>query len=94
MLAHPSGSASPNLPSASLRRISRHFPQIRKHPRRHCGAGEEVKYIVPKRYFDSLVLQDDYRKLPKEEQKILIEMVREGLGRYPKWYREDSVEKK
>ena len=45
-------------------------------------------------YFDSLVLQDDYRKLPKEEQKILIEMVREGLGRYPKWYREDSVEKK
>ena len=47
-----------------------------------------------KRYFDSLVLQDDYRKLPKEEQKILIEMVREGLGRYPKWYREDSVEKK
>ena len=31
MLAHPSGSASPNLPSASLRRISRHFPQIRKH---------------------------------------------------------------
>jgi hypothetical protein len=47
-----------------------------------------------KMYFDSLVLQDDYRKLPKEEQKILIEMVREGLGRYPKWYREDSVEKK
>ena len=31
MLAHPSGSASPNLPSASLRRISRHFPQIRRH---------------------------------------------------------------
>ena len=48
MLAHPSGSASPNLPSASLRRISRHFPQISKHPRRHCGVGEEVKYIVPK----------------------------------------------
>ena len=47
-----------------------------------------------KRYFDSLVLQDDYRKLPRDEQKILIEMVREGLGRYPKWYREDSVEKK
>lgn len=47
-----------------------------------------------KMYFDSLVLQDDYRKLPKEEQKILIEMVREGLGRYPKWYQEDSVEKK
>ena len=42
-----------------------------------------------KRYFDSLVLQDDYRKLPKEEQKILIEMVREGLGRYPKWYRKE-----
>ena len=34
MLAHPSGSASPNLPSASLRRISRHFPQIRKHSKR------------------------------------------------------------
>ena len=47
MLAHPTGSASPNLPSASLRRISRHFPQISKHSRRHCGAGEEVKYIVP-----------------------------------------------
>jgi hypothetical protein len=33
MLAHPSGSASPNLPSEAklLRRISRHFPQIRKH---------------------------------------------------------------
>ena len=31
MLAHPSGSASPNLPSEAklLRRISRHFPQIR-----------------------------------------------------------------
>ena len=38
MLAHPSGSASPNLPSASLRRISRHFPQIRKHCIRHSTA--------------------------------------------------------
>ena len=47
-----------------------------------------------KRYFDSLVLQDDYRKLPKEEQKILIEMVREGLGRYPKWYRKELEGKK
>ena len=49
MLAHPTGSASPNLPSASLRRISRHFPQISKHSRRHCGAGEEVKYIAPQK---------------------------------------------
>ena len=47
-----------------------------------------------KRYFDSLVLEDDYRKLTTGEKKKLIEMVREGLGRYPKWYREDSVEKK
>ena len=31
MLAHPSGSAPPNLPSASLRRISRHFPCLDKH---------------------------------------------------------------
>ena len=30
-LVHPSGSNSPNLPSASLRRISCEFPQIRKH---------------------------------------------------------------
>ena len=47
-----------------------------------------------KTYFDSLKLQDDYRKLPKEEQKKLMEMVKEGLGRYPKWYREESTEKK
>ena len=47
-----------------------------------------------KTYFDSLKLQDDYRKLQKEEQKKLMEMVKEGLGRYPKWYREESTEKK
>ena len=47
-----------------------------------------------KMYFDFLVLQDDYRKLPRDEQKILIEMVREGLGRYPEWYRKELEGKK
>ena len=47
-----------------------------------------------KRYFDSLVLEDDYRKLTTGEKKKLIEMVKEGLGRYPKWYREELEEKR
>ena len=32
---------------ATRLKAARHFPQISKHPRRHCGVGEEVKYIVP-----------------------------------------------
>ena len=47
-----------------------------------------------KRYFDSLVLEDDYRKLTTGEKKQLIDMVKEGLGRYPKWYREELEEKR
>jgi hypothetical protein len=46
-----------------------------------------------KRYFDSLVLKDDYRKLCTNDRKQLIEMVREGLGRYPKWYQKELDEK-
>ena len=45
-----------------------------------------------KRYFDSLVLEDDYRKLNADEKNKLMKMVREGLGRYPKWYREELEE--
>ena len=45
-----------------------------------------------KRYFDSLVLEDDYRKLNVDEKNKLMKMVREGLGRYPKWYREELEE--
>ena len=47
-----------------------------------------------KDYFDSLVLKDDYRKLTAPEQRKLMEMVKEGLGRYPKWYRVEPTEKK
>lgn len=32
---------------ATRLKAARHFPQISKHPRRHCGVGEEVKYIIP-----------------------------------------------
>jgi hypothetical protein len=46
-----------------------------------------------KRYFDSLVLMDDYRQLNTKERKQLMEMVREGLGRYPKWYQKELDEK-
>lgn len=46
-----------------------------------------------KDYFDSLVLEDDYRKLTTGEKKQLIEMVREGIGRYPKWYQKELDEK-
>ena len=66
-------------------------------PSRKWGYKKDIEYQISryeKRYFDSLVLQDDYRKLPKEEQKILIEMVREGLGRYPEWYRKELEGKK
>ena len=37
MLAHPTGSAPPNLPSASLRRIYRHFPRLDKHCIQHIS---------------------------------------------------------
>lgn len=47
-----------------------------------------------KRYFDSLVLEDDYRKLNADEKNKLMKMVREGLGRYPKWYQKELEEKK
>ena len=66
-------------------------------PSRKWGYKKDIEYRISryeKNYFDSLVLQDDYRKLQKEEQKKLMEMVKEGLGRYPKWYREESTEKK
>jgi DNA-binding protein H-NS len=43
-----------------------------------------------KRYFDSLVLMDDYRKLNTKEREQLMEMVKEGLGRYPKWYQKEQ----
>jgi hypothetical protein len=47
MLAHPSGSASPNLPSEAklLRRISRHFPQIRKHSTQYTHTARYGKAI-------------------------------------------------
>ena len=32
---------------ATRLKAARHFPQISKHSRRHCGVGEEVKYIIP-----------------------------------------------
>ena len=69
--------------------------------RRESGAKwaykKSIEYQIEeykKDYFDSLVLKDDYMKLTAPEQKKLIEMVKEGLGRYPKWYREDPVEKR
>ncbi len=46
-----------------------------------------------KNYFDSLVLMDDYRQLNTKEREQLIKMVREGLGRYPKWYQKELDEK-
>ena len=68
--------------------------------RREAGAKWAYKKSIEreiaryeKRYFDSLVLKDDYRKLTAAERKQLIEMVKEGLGRYPKWYRKDLEDK-
>jgi hypothetical protein len=63
-----------------------------------CGIGIIAKGDSPdgeyeKNYFDSLVLMDDYRQLNTKERKQLMEMVREGLGRYPKWYQKELDEK-
>ena len=64
-------------------------------PGRKWGYKKDVEFQIKryeKNYFDSLVLEDDYRKLNADEKKQLIEMVKEGLGRYPEWYREELSE--
>lgn len=44
------------------------------------------------RVFDNMDLRYDYDRTSSGERKQLIEIVKEGLGRYPKWYREELEE--
>ena len=55
---------------ATRLKAARHFPQISKHSRRHCGAGEEVKYIVPI-FLPTLIPQYCHSALKKK--MILVE---------------------
>ena len=42
------------------------------------------------RVFDKTDLRQDYERISSSKREQLMEMVKEGLGRYPKWYQKEQ----
>ena len=53
----------------------------------------EIKYYI-KDYFDAIRFKVAYQELLPQEQQSLMARVREEIGRYPKWYKDEGETEK
>ena len=68
---------------------------LEESPSRKWGYKKDIEYQIAryeKHYFDSLILRDDYMKSSPEDRVKLMRMIKQGLGRYPKWYKKEMDE--
>jgi hypothetical protein len=56
-----------------------------------CSLKQQIE-DYEKRFFDGLKLKCDYDRMSPEDRVKLMRMIKQGLGRYPKWYKKEMDE--